>query len=70
MDEKETTELPAPEKSNDQLSGAVDRTAKALDEGLARVEEEMDTTFRIMDVHKDGLRDVIAETIDSIPRRI
>lgn len=67
MDEKETTELPAPEKSNDQLSGAVDRVAKALDEGLARVEEEMDTTFRIMDVHKDGLRDVIAETIDSIP---
>lgn len=67
MDEKETTELPAPEKSNDQLSGAVDRVAKALDEGLARVEEEMDTTFRIIDVHKDGLRDVIAETIDSIP---
>lgn len=67
MDEKETTELPAPEKSNDQLSGAVDRLAKALNKGLARVSEEIDTTFRIMDVHKDGLRDVIAETIDSIP---
>lgn len=67
MDEKETTELPAPEKSNDQLSGAVDRLAKALNRGIARVEEEMNTTSRLMDVHKNGLRDVIAETIDSIP---
>jgi len=67
MDEKETTELPAPEKSNDQLSGAVDRLAKALNEGIARVEEEMNTISRLVDVHKDGLRDVIAETIDSIP---
>ena len=67
MDEKKTTKLPASEESNDQLSGAVDRLAKAPNRGIARVEEEMNTTFRLMDVHKDGLRNVIAETLDSIP---
>ena len=35
-----------PDESNDQLSGAVDRVAKALNEGVARVEEEINTTFR------------------------
>lgn len=64
---KKTTELPASEKFDNLLSDAADHIEKALNKGLARVSEEIDTTFHILNAHSDGLRNVIAETLDSIP---